>query len=61
MYDSSVAKLKRAMREMDILRAYDNTRLYAEHRLVLEVSDGKIIYVADPVPDLLVSELIDEV
>ena len=53
IYESSLRNLGRAIREMDELWVYGNTRLDAEHPLVLEAHEGRILYAAEPLPDWL--------
>jgi len=53
IYDASVQNLPRAIREMDEIRVYDNSRLGLVPELVLEAIGGKIEYMRSPVPTWL--------
>lgn len=57
IYNASLKNLGRAIREMDVLRVYDNTNVDASHPLVLESHGGEIRFVADPPPAWLLEAL----
>jgi predicted ABC-type ATPase len=50
IYEASLRNLRRAVLEMDILWACDNTSIDANHPVVLEARDGEICFLADDVP-----------
>ncbi len=57
IYDSSIHNLSRAIREMDFIRVYDNSRWGAIPTVQLQAEMGEIIYQAEPIPAWLVTAL----
>ena len=53
IYDASLRNLRRAIQELDLVWAYDNTELDASHPLVLETRNGEIQFLADDPPSWL--------
>lgn len=50
IYDASLANLRRAVDEMDVVWVYDNTNLDVSHPLVLEARNGEIHFLCDNPP-----------
>ncbi|MCC6585498.1 MAG: hypothetical protein IT168_02160 [Bryobacterales bacterium] len=50
IYQASLRNLSRAIREIDLVRVYDNTPLDASHPLVLEAGGGDIQFIAAELP-----------
>jgi len=50
IYKASLANLKRALQEMDILWVYDNSDIDASHPLLVEARDGEIRFLAQNPP-----------
>ena len=57
IYHSSLANLPRAVREMDKLWVYDNSRLDVSHPIVLEAEAGVIRYLTPDPPAWLITAL----
>ncbi len=57
IYEASLQNLSRAIREMDEIRVYDNSRLGLVPELVLEAISGEIEFKRKPVPDWLANAL----
>lgn len=50
IYESSIANLGRAIREMDFIRVYDNSHFGTAPAVMLEAEKGEIIYRAERIP-----------
>lgn len=50
IYESSIANLGRAIREMDLIHVYDNSRWGTAPAIVLQAEDGEIAYRAERIP-----------
>ena len=57
IYEASLANLRRAVQEMDILWVYDNTAIDASHPMVLEARNGEIRLLTDDPPHWLTEAL----
>jgi predicted ABC-type ATPase len=53
IYESSINHLARAIREIDFIRVYDNSRWGIEPALLLQAEGGEIIYLAEDNPGWL--------
>lgn len=53
IYDASLQNLPRAIREIDQVRVYDNSRFLQIPKLVLEALGGKVEYLEKPIPEWL--------
>jgi len=57
IYESSIGNLPRAVREMDLIRVYDNSGWGASPALMLQAEKGEIIYRAAKIPAWLMETL----
>jgi predicted ABC-type ATPase len=57
IYRSSLSNLPRAIREMDFITIYDNSRWGLTPAVLLQAEAGEILYLADEVPDWLTQML----
>jgi predicted ABC-type ATPase len=53
IYDASIHNLTRAIREMNVLRVYDNSEWGSVPRLLLESKEGNVLYRALRLPEWL--------
>jgi len=53
IYESSIGNLPRAIREMDFVHVYDNSRWGAAPTVLLQADGGEVVYLAEPIPDWL--------
>jgi len=58
IYESSVANLGLAIREMDFIRVYDNSHFGTAPAVMLEAEKSEIIYRADRIPAWLTAALL---
>lgn len=56
-WESSIANVGRAIREMDLLYVYDNSKWGVPPRLLLQAADGEVTYRTDEVPTWLAAVL----
>jgi len=57
IYEASLNHFPRAIRELDLVRAYDNSRWAASPTLVLETRQGNIVYQSDSTPSWIKTAL----
>jgi predicted ABC-type ATPase len=57
IYEASLGNLSRAIREMDFVRVYDNSRWGTTPAVILQAARGEIVYRADQLPDWLMTAL----
>ena len=53
IYESSIGNLPRAIREMDFVHVYDNSRWGMAPTVLLQADGGEVVYLAEPIPDWL--------
>ena len=58
IHEASVRNLSRAIREMDVLRVYDNSAWGAEPSLLLESEQGRIVFRRSSLPNWLIEVLV---
>ena len=51
--ESSIGNLPRAIREMDFVHVYDNSRWGMAPTVLLQADGGEVVYLAEPIPDWL--------
>ena len=57
IYESSISNLPRAIREMDFVNVYDNSRWGVTPRILLQAEKGQIVYTTEALPDWLTGVL----
>ena len=57
IYDSSLANLGRAVREMDFIHVYDNSHWGTAPTVMLQAVQGEVVYRADQMPAWLTAAL----
>ncbi len=53
IYESSIHNLPRAIREMDFVHVYDNSRWGVAPTVLLQAESGEVVYLARHMPDWL--------
>ena len=53
IYDASLLHLTRAIREMDAITVYDNSKVDSVPRVLLQAGAGLVVYVAEGCPEWL--------
>jgi predicted ABC-type ATPase len=59
IYDSSLANLGRAIREMDSISVYDNSRWGTTPAVILQAEKGETVYRAERIPTWLANALME--
>lgn len=57
IYEASIQNVARAVREMDFLYVYDNSRWGITPRVLLQTEKAEVVYLADDVPKWLEAAL----
>jgi predicted ABC-type ATPase len=53
IYESSIGNVPRAIREMDFVHVYDNSRWGIAPAVLLQAESGEVVYLAEHIPDWL--------
>ena len=53
IYESSIGNVQRAIREMDFIHIYDNSRWGNAPTVLLHAEIGEVLYLAEHIPDWL--------